>query len=211
MSTSETGQFDLDLTLAATLGGDSFTATMGLSPGAVFGGQSELQAVDFGQVDYFTNFTANELSGGVSQIGRWLGDFAEARLARDMPLAPALTVSELLDLRGVFEREIASLLTDDEGQLNFRTIQELDALTGLISDPNFDAASNELTFTVSFDGVPEFADSAFLSPEFDFDFEIGDFKALAADGSFTLTPSVFGEFVLGIDHLTPIGAGEAAR
>ncbi|KAA1258981.1 Bifunctional hemolysin/adenylate cyclase precursor [Rubripirellula obstinata] len=209
VATSETGQLDLDLTLAATLSGVPFTATMGLSPGAVFGGQSELQAVDFGQVEDFVNFTANELSGGVSQIGRWLGDFAEAKLTRDMPLAAARQVSELLDLRGVFESQIASLLSNDEGQLNFGTIQELDALTDFISNPNYDQASNELTFTVSFDGVPEFADLEILSPEFDFDFEIGDFKALTADGSFTLSPSVFGEFVLGID-LTPIGAGSEA-
>ncbi len=200
VSTSESGNFDLALTLDAALGGQTFTAGLALPSVAVFGGQSQLQPSNFDALQDFVNVSPDGLAGGLSQLAGWLGDFGIEKLTGDVPLADATRYADVINLRSAFENKIVSLLKNEEGQLLFATLQEFEALSPLISNVNYNAANQELTFDVQFDEAPIDPLLADLS----FDFEIGDFVGLSSDAMLTLSSNVEGTMRLGID-MSPLG------
>ncbi len=204
VSSTESGSFDLDLTLAATLGSQSFTASMSLSPDNVFSGESQLQATDFSEVQDFVNVTSDALAGGLTQLAGWFGDFTSQTLTGNIPLAAA-RFADVIDLQSLFENEIVSKLKNADGQLRFSTLQEFEVLSPWIRYAGYDADAQEVSFAVAMDAQAVDPVDVDLS----FDFEIGDFKALSSDASVTLTTDLDIEFLLGID-LKPLGIGSGS-
>ncbi|MEO1614598.1 MAG: LamG-like jellyroll fold domain-containing protein [Planctomycetota bacterium] len=203
-TTSEIGAADVSLSLSGTLGETTLGASMALTSDDVFSGSKELQPTDFTQVDVFKNLTADDVSGGFAQLSSWFGDFADERLGETIPFSNR-SFSDLIDLESLFSDSIVSRLTAEEGQLQFRTVQELTELSESLSLESFDANANELTMLVSIDAPL----TETLDADLEFDFELGDFKALSTDASVTLTSDLRIEFRLGID-LRPIGLGDGA-
>lgn len=198
---SESGSFELDLALAATLGSQSFSGTMSLSTVNAFSGDSQVEAVDFSEVQDFVNVTSDALAGGLTQLAGWFGDFAEQTLATRIPLAES-QFADQINLQELFENEIVSKLKTEDGQLQFSTLQEFEALSPWIRFANYDPATQEVTFAMAIDAQPTDPVDVALS----FDLEIGDFKALSTEASVTLTTDLDIEFLLGID-LKPLGTG----
>ena len=198
------GSFDLDLAVAGTIGGQTINGSIDLPSGDVFGGQIELQPVDFSALENFINVAPDTVVSGLNQVAGWLTDFATEKLGDAVPLADATRYADALDLAGAFENQIVSLLKNEDGQLTFATAQEFDGLSSLISNPNYDSATRQLTFEINYNEI-----LAPLIADLSFDFEVGDFVGLSSDAMVTLTPSVQGTFRLGID-MRPLGAGDEA-
>ncbi|MEM6472757.1 MAG: hypothetical protein AAF802_24560, partial [Planctomycetota bacterium] len=195
ISTTQSGSFDIRFDVEATIGGETFSGQIGLDGSSHFGEATEMIAIDLDALTPFANVSADEVAGGLSQIAEWFGDFSMEKLDQAFPLAESTKILEVVDYAAAFEAAIVDALKNEEGQLQFASLAELETLSDRISSAAYDDATRELTLVLNFDQT----DLPALIAGLNFDLEVGDFAGLRADASLTLLPTILGEVRLGLD------------
>ena len=207
--TTTSGDAAVDVSLTGSLGGQTFAASLVLSGGPVFGGNLELTvpAGGFGEVSDFENLTAEQFAGGLSQLGEWFGDYANQYLDGDLPFAEG-RMDRVIELQRLFEETISSRLKDDEGTLNFSTLQQFDEIMdssfGGVSFDSYDADTGEVRFAVAMSG--DYLHTQDLS----FNIDVADLARVSIEGADDVDPQVSFDadvslnFTLGMD-LSPLG------
>ncbi|MFT7485312.1 MAG: hypothetical protein ACI9F9_001160, partial [Candidatus Paceibacteria bacterium] len=141
-------------------------------------------------------------------LDNWLTELDASSVFGDqLPFLDGITVTDLVDLDGLFGTEVVDPLDtdgdgdyfDDDGKLDLRTVQELVALSGSVATitAGYDSASEELTIGLSLSDTGADTTSAF-TPNID----LGPLVDLNNVGDITLTPDVGIDLTYGVDLAT---------
>ncbi|MEM9825839.1 MAG: LamG-like jellyroll fold domain-containing protein, partial [Planctomycetota bacterium] len=195
--TSTSGSFAAGFDLDAAIGGQSVSGRIGLDGDPVPGESAPMQAIAIDDLLPLTRVSAAELAGGLAQMGQWFADFATERLNQSFPLADATQILDVIDFASAFEAALVDPLKDDQGQLQFDSLQSFETLLERVSGASFDGTlgSEELTFTIDLSQL----DLPTIVAALDLDLEVGNFAGLDAEASISLLPSILGTFRLGLD------------
>ncbi|MEX2187238.1 MAG: LamG-like jellyroll fold domain-containing protein [Pirellulales bacterium] len=161
-------------------------------------------AVDFAELSSLANITVDDLTGVLSQVSAWLSDAgASDVLAAAAPFAKDTSLGGLLDFAAGFGAGVLGPATggNEGGGPAFSSIQQFMALVPAIAAVDFDPATSELTFDLSFDHT-----LASVAAPLAFDVDLGDLANISTSSTLSLTATVHGESTLGID-LSPLGDG----
>jgi Ca2+-binding RTX toxin-like protein len=201
------GSLALDLPITATLsaGIPGFTARYTVNQPALFGTTAATVATSgFPALAPFTSLSTADVVEMFGKLGSWLESLAGSPLhAASVPFVASTSLADVLDHAGTFRALVFAKLADADGLPRFGSVQEMLAALGASASVQYDAAASTLTFPVSFTrklaaltgrgidlGVPLGA--------------LGDVRA--SSGVVTVTPTVTGEFTVGLD-LRPLGSG----
>jgi hypothetical protein len=215
-----TGTLRVVLPVSASIGDGFSTPTdpgqepvITLTADAFDGTPPDLQLSNFDQLSSFNNITPDNLLGLIKQLGGALDQFRQSSVfAVPIPFAKNKTLGSVLDFAQAFTDKLTGALESSSGTADFGSAQDLArilatalGLDPTIITPNYDPASNELTFHVSFTDT-----LASVSVPIDLGGDtVGPVSGIGASlsGTVSLRVSVAFDFVFGID-LSPLGADQ---
>lgn len=189
-----TGAPRIDLNLSNLFGGNNNEpANVSVTPNSDFTANGFIQ---------FANVIAQNVGSLTTQLGDFLDDMRNNEaLAQVLPFAVA-TVGDALNLKQAWTQFIVNRLQNDQGQLQFATVQEFQALfPGLPTGLHYDPVRGELTFDVNFNQA-----LATLSTTLDFNQNLGNLASLSTSSAIDLHANVGGQFTFGFD-MQPLGRG----
>ena len=211
-SFTPTGSINVNLPVFVTIGTFSVNAAVTLTDADLFAGPAPVfDTTNFNDLLDFDEITPAGLFDFIRQLGMRLGEFTGAPdFEIDVPFSGGQRLADLLGVATAFGSNVTDqlLTTVDEDLVpTFDTVQQFVAqlapLLGVdpsVLDPQFDPATDELSFVLQFD-------HAFANRNFpiDFSFGAGPLASVMASGTVTLGASVSLSMTLVADLTPPVG------
>lgn len=205
----------VNLPLQATLGGFSYSDPAGqpgltLTDASLFDGERPIldySALFSDQLQGFAELTAPDLVGALQQLPDWLSGLAATPIFGDrLPLIGGVQMGDVLGQADALRARLEGLLADPDrpaaGLSDVQTAQEIVRRLALPRDSvNYDPATRELSFALSFSGTKQSTGELSLGKE------LGPLSSMASSqAEVTLNAAASGALSLGV-LLTPLGGG----